>query len=70
MRSGNFSIGVNMLVGLVAQVAGTFPADAWDIEVLEAHHRRVQNMHSARSCIEDLPSQGLSEILPENMIYS
>jgi len=40
VRSGNFSIGVNMLVGLVAQVAGTFPAEAWDIEVLEAHHRR------------------------------
>lgn len=40
VRSGNFSIGVNMLVGLVAQVAGIFPAEAWDVEVLEAHHRR------------------------------
>lgn len=40
VRSGNFSIGVNMLIGLVAQVAGTFPAETWDIEVLEAHHRR------------------------------
>ncbi|WP_375785901.1 4-hydroxy-tetrahydrodipicolinate reductase [Bradyrhizobium sp. Pha-3] len=40
VRSGNFSIGVNMLVGLVAQVAGTFPAEIWDVEVLEAHHRR------------------------------
>ena len=40
VRSGNFSIGVNMLVGLVAQVARTFPAENWDIEVLEAHHRR------------------------------
>ncbi len=40
VSSGNFSIGVNMLVGLVAQVAGTFPAETWDIEVLEVHHRR------------------------------
>ncbi len=40
VRSGNFSIGVNMLVGLVAQVAGTLPAETWDIEILEAHHRR------------------------------
>ncbi len=40
VRSGNFSIGLNMLVGLVAQVAGSFPAETWDIEILEAHHRR------------------------------
>lgn len=40
VRSGNFSIGLNMLVGLVAQAARTLPAEAWDIEVLEAHHRR------------------------------
>lgn len=40
LRSGNFSVGLNMLVGLVAQVANKFPADIWDIEILEAHHRR------------------------------
>lgn len=40
VRAGNFSIGVNMLVGLVAQAARTLPAETWDIEVLEAHHRR------------------------------
>ncbi|TCP74203.1 dihydrodipicolinate reductase [Rhizobium sp. PP-CC-2G-626] len=40
VRSGNFSIGVNMLVCLVSQIASTFPAEAWDIEVVEAHHKR------------------------------
>jgi 4-hydroxy-tetrahydrodipicolinate reductase len=40
VRSGNFSVGLNMLVGLVAQVARALPADTWDIEILEAHHRR------------------------------
>ncbi len=40
LRSGNFSIGVNMLVGLVAQAARALPAHAWDIEILEAHHNR------------------------------
>lgn len=40
VRAGNFSLGVNMLMGLVAQAARALPAEAWDIEVFEAHHRR------------------------------
>ena len=40
MRSGNFSLGVNMLLGLVAQAARGLGPDDWDIEVFEAHHRR------------------------------
>lgn len=40
LRSGNFSLGVNLLMGLVAQAARALPAAAWDIEVAEAHHRR------------------------------
>jgi 4-hydroxy-tetrahydrodipicolinate reductase len=40
VRSGNFSLGVNMLTGLVRQVARALPAEDWDIEVFEAHHRR------------------------------
>jgi 4-hydroxy-tetrahydrodipicolinate reductase len=40
VRSGNFSLGVNMLVGLVAQAAQVFPRETWDIEIFEAHHRR------------------------------
>jgi 4-hydroxy-tetrahydrodipicolinate reductase len=40
VRAGNFSLGVNMLMGLVAQAARALPAAAYDIEVLEAHHQR------------------------------
>ncbi len=40
VRAGNFSLGVNMLLGLVAQTARALPAEAYDIEVFEAHHRR------------------------------
>jgi 4-hydroxy-tetrahydrodipicolinate reductase len=40
VRTGNFSLGVNMLIGLVAQAARALPSDAYDIEVVEAHHRR------------------------------
>lgn len=38
--SGNFSLGVNVLVGLVAQAAARLGPKDWDIEVFEAHHRR------------------------------
>lgn len=40
VRAGNFSLGLNMLMGLVAKAARSLPAEAWDIEVIEAHHRR------------------------------
>ncbi len=40
VRAGNFSLGVNMLLGLVAQAARALPAEDWDIEIFEAHHRR------------------------------
>ena len=40
VRSRNFSLGVNLLRGLVDQVARRLAADDWDIEVFEAHHRR------------------------------
>jgi len=38
--SGNFSLGVNVLVGLVAQAAARLGPEDWDIEIFEAHHRR------------------------------
>jgi 4-hydroxy-tetrahydrodipicolinate reductase len=40
VKSGNFSLGVNVLLGVVAQAARALPASAYDIEILEAHHRR------------------------------
>lgn len=40
VRSGNFSVGVNVLIGLVEQAARLLPGAGYDIEILEAHHRR------------------------------
>lgn len=40
VRSGNFSLGVNILIGLVEHAALRLDAHDWDIEILEAHHRR------------------------------
>ena len=40
VKSGNFSLGVNLLLGLVRKAARALPAADYDIEVFEAHHRR------------------------------
>jgi 4-hydroxy-tetrahydrodipicolinate reductase len=40
VRSGNFSLGVNILAGLVEATARRLAAEDWDIEIFEAHHRR------------------------------
>ncbi|MGA0602933.1 4-hydroxy-tetrahydrodipicolinate reductase [Caulobacter sp. KR2-114] len=40
VKSGNYSLGVNILAELVEQVARRLPAEDWDVEVLESHHRR------------------------------
>ncbi|HYG27456.1 MAG TPA: 4-hydroxy-tetrahydrodipicolinate reductase [Caulobacteraceae bacterium] len=40
VRSGNFSLGINVLLGLVRQAAERLGPEDWDIEVFEAHHRR------------------------------
>ena len=39
VRSGNYSLGVNILIGLVEHAALRLDAQDWDIEVIEAHHR-------------------------------
>lgn len=39
VRSGSFSLGLNMLVGLVEQAARALDPDDWDVEIVEAHHR-------------------------------
>ncbi|RUU01729.1 4-hydroxy-tetrahydrodipicolinate reductase [Mesorhizobium sp. USDA-HM6] len=39
VRSGSYSLGLNMLTGLVEQAARALGGDDCDIEILEAHHR-------------------------------
>ncbi len=40
LAAANFSIGVNLLLMLVEEAARALPADRYDAEILEAHHRR------------------------------
>ncbi|AZO25387.1 4-hydroxy-tetrahydrodipicolinate reductase [Mesorhizobium sp. M1E.F.Ca.ET.045.02.1.1] len=39
VRSGSYSLGLNLLTGLVEQAARALGADDCDIEIFEAHHR-------------------------------
>lgn len=39
VRSGNYSLGVNILIGLVEHAAQRLDPRDWDIEIIEAHHR-------------------------------
>ncbi|RWC50041.1 MAG: 4-hydroxy-tetrahydrodipicolinate reductase [Mesorhizobium sp.] len=39
VRSGSFSLGLNMLIGLVERAARALDPDGWDVEIVEAHHR-------------------------------
>ena len=39
MRAANMSLGVNLLLGLTEQVARALGPEAFDIEILEMHHR-------------------------------
>jgi dihydrodipicolinate reductase len=39
VRSGNMSLGVNLLAVLVKQAARALAAADWDIEIMEMHHR-------------------------------
>jgi len=40
VRSGSFSLGLNVLVGLVEQAARALDPQTCDIEIFEAHHRQ------------------------------
>lgn len=40
VRAGNFSLGVNMLMGLVELASAALAPADFDIEIFEAHHRR------------------------------
>jgi 4-hydroxy-tetrahydrodipicolinate reductase len=40
VRSGNYSLGLNVLAGLVEAAAARLAPEDWDVEILEVHHKR------------------------------
>jgi 4-hydroxy-tetrahydrodipicolinate reductase len=46
LSAPNFSVGVNLLIGLVERAARVLPAGLYDVEIVEAHHARKEDAPS------------------------
>jgi len=69
VRSGNFSLGVNVLVGLVRQAARVLGPTDYDIEVFEAHHRRKVDAPSGTALmLGEAAADGRGVSLAENAV--
>ena len=44
--SANFSIGINLLLGLTKQISQKIPQDKFDIEIIETHHKKKKDAPS------------------------
>jgi 4-hydroxy-tetrahydrodipicolinate reductase len=69
VKSGNFSLAVNLLAALVEQAARRLPAAQWDIEILETHHRRKVDAPSGTALmLGDAAARGRDASLTETSI--
>ncbi len=66
VKSGNMSLGVNLLGVLVRQAARALPAAGWDLEILEMHHRhKVDAPPAPPSCSARKRPQAAASISPD-----
>lgn len=69
VKSGNMSLGVNLLSVLVRQAAAALEAADWDIEVLEMHHRHKVDAPSGTALLLGAAAaQGRGIDLSENSV--
>ena len=70
IKSGNMSLGVNLLATLVRKVAATLGTD-WDIEVLEMHHRaKVDAPSGTAALLGEAAADGRAVKLAEERVAS
>jgi 4-hydroxy-tetrahydrodipicolinate reductase len=68
IRSGNMSLGVNLLAALVRKVAATLGTD-WDIEIAEMHHRmKVDAPSGTAVLLGEAAAQGRAVDLAETRV--
>lgn len=71
VRSGNMSLGVNLLADLVQQAARALGAADWDIEVLEMHHKHKVDAPSGTALLlGEAAADGRDIALSENSVRS
>ena len=68
VRSGNFSVGINMLLSLVEQAARSL--DGFDIEITETHHRRKIDAPSGTALmLGEAAARGIGSTLHDRGIF-
>ncbi len=68
VRSGNFSLGVNMLLALVEEAAAKL--DGYDIEIAETHHRRKVDAPSGTALmLGEAAARGAGVTLSERGVF-
>jgi 4-hydroxy-tetrahydrodipicolinate reductase len=66
LTAANFSIGVNLLLGLTTRVAATLDAESFDIEIVESHHRRKTDAPSGTAlALGEAAARGREEPLEQ-----
>jgi 4-hydroxy-tetrahydrodipicolinate reductase len=69
VKSGNMSLGVNLLSVLVRQAAKALDAGDWDIEVLEMHHRHKVDAPSGTALLlGEAAAEGRGISLKDNSV--
>lgn len=70
VKSGNMSLGVNLLVELVRQAARALGPD-WDAEVLEMHHNRKVDAPSGTALmLGNAVAEGREQTLADTAVYA
>ena len=67
LRSANMSLGINTLSKVLAQIAPTLRAAGFDIEIVEAHHRRKLDAPSGTAI---LLADAINENMDEKLSYT
>lgn len=71
VKSGNMSLGVNLLAALVKKAAEALPASDFDIEVLEMHHKHKVDAPSGTALLlGEAAAEGRAIDLAENAVRS
>ena len=69
VKDGNYSLGVNLLMGLVEQAARSLPG--WDIEILEMHHNKKVDAPSGTALkLGDAAARGRNITLSDHSVRS
>ena len=51
IQSANYSVGVNLMLGVVAAAARVLPAERFDVEIIETHHRHKADAPSGTALL-------------------